>query len=701
MPSSAAAEGPAAPIGPPVARRENVVDTLHGVTVADPYRWLEDGNAKEVKTWLRMNDAYTRVHLESLPQREWLKKRLTELSYLETISSPTRRGKRFFFNRRHKDKEKAVYYWREGKDGEAKVLIDPNALSEDGSTAIRSVSPSFDGKWAAYKKSVNNSDEATMHVMNVATGKDSAIDVIDDAKYAWADWHPDGSGFYYVSLPPKGAVPTADRPGEAQVKFHKLGTSQKDDVLVHDKTGDPQTFVGPQISRDGNFLFFYKWHGWAKNDIYFKDLRKTGHHEHTSWQPFAVGHDAKFDVYVWKGKIFVRTNLNAPRFKLYVVDPAKPELAAWKEIVAEKKDAVLDDFSILGDHLALRYMVNASSRVDVADLEGKVLRSITLPGIGSVYGPSGNPEDDTAYYGFASYVMPTNVYETSMKTGASKLWFELEVPIDPSPLLVEQVFYSSKDQTKVSMFIVRQKDMPRDGSTPVLLTGYGGFDVSMTPSFIASYFPWLEKGGAVAIPNLRGGGEYGEEWHKAGMKENKQNVFDDFIAAAQYLFDNGYTKSERLAIRGASNGGLLVGAAMVQRPDMFRAVICGVPLLDMVRYHQFESGKTWIGEYGSADDPEAFKYLFAYSPYHHVKEGTKFPAMLMLTADSDDRVDPNHARKFTAAVRWANRSENNILLRVETQSGHGGGDMIKKHVEEWTDIYAFMFDELGMSSKAN
>ncbi len=671
-----------------------MVDTLHGVKVADPYRWLEDGKSQEVKQWLMMYDAHTRVHLEALPQRAWLHERLTELSYLESITPPSRKGKRFFFSRRHKDKEKRVYYWRQGKAGEPRVLIDPNTLSADGSVSIKSVIPSFDGKWVAYKRSENNSDEATLHVMDVATGKVSTTDKIENAKYAWAEWEPKGTGFYYVSLPAKGVVKTQDRPGEAQVKFHKLGTSPKSDTLIHDKTGDPKTFIGPEISRDGNFLFFYKWYGWAKNDLYFKDLRK-----HQDWQKFAVGHDAKFSAYAWKGRIYVRTNMGAPRFKLYVVDPDKPQMAAWKEIVPQRKQAVLSNFSVLGDHLALSYMVNASSQVEIADLEGKVLRTIALPGIGSVTGPSGNPEDDTAYYGFSSYTVPVTVYETSIKNGRSKKWFELEVPVDASPFMVEQLWFESKDKTRVSMFVVRRKDMPKDGSTPLLMSGYGGFNISYTPRFMATYFPFLEKGGSVAFPNLRGGGEYGEDWHRAGMLANKQNVFDDFQAAAQHLFDKGYTRPDRIAIRGASNGGLLVGASMVQRPDMFRAVVCGVPLLDMVRYDKFESGKTWIGEYGSADDPDQFKYLYAYSPYHHIKKHTKYPALLMLTADSDDRVDPNHARKFSAAIRWANAGSSHQLLRVETKSGHGGGDMVKKRVAQWTDIYAFLFDELEMNPK--
>jgi len=680
------------PPGPPLARRESVVDILHGVKVHDPYRWLEDVSSDETQKFLRDHDSFTREHLANLPGRAALHKRLTELSYIDWVSSPRRRGKRFFFQQRHKDKEKKVWYWREGKTGEPKVLLDPNEMSDDGSVALKGVWPSWDGKLAAYKLSENNADESTMYVMNVSTGQNRKVDTIAGAKYARASWNPDGTGFYYTRLPVDDAIPTADRPGYAQIYFHEIGKDPSSDKLIHDKTGDPTVFVGASVSRDGNYLFYYQYHGWAKNDVYYKDLRK-----HSEWQPFAVGVDAKFYVYAWKDQFYIHTNLDAPRWRMFRADARSPERDDWKEIVAEHDKSVLEDFSLLGEHLVLTYLHNASSKVKIVDLDGKLVRNLDLPGIGSVLGPVGNPEDDTAYYGFASYTTPHAIYETSIKSGGRTPYFQLEVPVDPAPYLVEQVWYRSKDRTPISMFIIRRKDLSKDGSTPFLLSGYGGFSINMTPSFRTNWFPFLEKGGAIAVPNLRGGAEYGEEWHKAGMLTKKQNVFDDFIAAAEYLIAEGYTAPQRLAIRGGSNGGLLVGAAMTQRPELFRAVVCAVPLLDMVRYHLFGSGKTWMTEYGSADDPEQFKALHAYSPYHRVKRGTSYPALFMLTADSDDRVDPLHARKFAAAARWANSNTNLMLLRVETKAGHGGGDMVKKKVARQTDTFSFLFEQLGMN----
>jgi prolyl oligopeptidase len=677
--------------GPPLARRDDIVEMLHGVAVADPYRWLEDEKAPDVKQFLGAHNAYTRRLLDGVSGRRELAARLNELSYLESVSTPRRRGTRYFFSRQHKDKEKDVYYWREGKTGEPKLLIDPNLMSDDGSVSVRDVSPSWDGKWVAYKVAENNADEATLYVMEVATGKISEIDRIEGAKYAHAAWEPKSKGFYYTRLPVDASIPVADRPGHAAVYFHELGGDPVGDRLVHERTGDPRVFIHPEISRDGRYLFIYKYFGWRRNDVLYKDLTR-----HEEWQPFAVDEDATFDAYSWKGKIYVKTNLGAPRYKLMVVDPQKPALADWKELVPEREDAVLDGFGVVGDRLALNYLENASSRIEIVDLSGKLVRKVALPGIGTVIGPIGDPFDDTAYYGYFSYTTPLTVYETSVKSGGSQVYFELEAPVDTEPYSVEQVWYRSKDGTKVSMFVIGKKDMPRDGSTPFVLRGYGGFNINQVPSFRATWFAWLERGGAIAVPNLRGGGEYGEAWHRDGMLAKKQNVFDDFIAAAEFLVAEGYTKPERLAIEGGSNGGLLVGAAMVQRPELFRAVICHVPLLDMVRYHKFGSGKTWISEYGSADDPEQFRYLHAYSPYHHVKQGTRYPALLMMTADSDDRVDPMHARKFLAAIRHATTSPHPTLLRVEDNAGHGGGDLIKKQVEAATDVYAFLIDQLGL-----
>lgn len=689
--AAAASAKRTAPPGPPLARREPVAETLHGVEVVDPYRWLEDESSKEVSTFLREHHTYARAQLDALPTRDALVSRLTKLSYLESVSSPRRRGSRFFLTRRHEDKEKLVHYWRASRDGEDRVLIDPNRLSDDGSLSVRDLSVSWDGRWVAYKKAANNADEAELEIKHVVTGKVREGEVIPGAKYATASWDETSKGFYYTRLPMDVDIPTADRPGYAAVYYHQLGTDPARDRLVHQKTGDPEVFIRGEVSRDGRYLFVSKYHGWAKVDVVYKDLR----HDET-WKPLAVGMDAKFYPEAHEGRIYVLTNYGAPRFRLMEFEPEKPHVSDWKELVPQHETAVLKDMTVVGGHLALKYLEKASSLLTIADLDGREVRRVELPGIGTIAGPSGHPDDDIAYYSFSSYTTPWTIYETSVEKGGAKPYFELDVPVDPEPYVVEQVFYPSKDGTKVSMFIVRRKDLKKDGTTPFILHGYGGFNISELPEFRASSFAWLEAGGAIALPNLRGGGEYGEAWHRSGMLDKKQNVFDDFIGAAQWLIDEGYTSSKRLAIRGGSNGGLLVGAVMVQRPELFRAVVCAVPLLDMVRYHRFGSGKTWISEYGSADDPKQFPYLYAYSPYHHVEDDVAYPALLMLTTDSDDRVDPLHARKFVAAVRHASSSGHPVLLRVEENAGHGGGDKVDKRVQQQADIFAFLMRELDV-----
>lgn len=678
-----------APAGPPLAKREPVTDVVHGVTIQDPYRWLEDGDAPEVKAFLAAHQEHTRAELDAVPERAALEARLRELRYIETVSSPRRRGTRYFFQRRPKDQEKTIYFWREGEAGEPKVLIDPNTMSDDGSVSVRGVSVAWNGELVAYKVAENNADEATMRVMRVADGEELEGDRIEGAKYAHASWEPGGRGFYYISLPVDDSIPVDERPGYAEARYHRIGTDPADDPVVFPKTGDPRVFLDVELSRDGRYLFLYKYFGWTKVDVLFKDLRRD-----REFRPLAVGLDAKFAVEAHGGRFYLRTNLDAPRYRLFLVDPKRVAREQWKEIVPERERAVLEGAQVLGGKLVLRYLDKASGRLEVADLQGKVERVVKLPGIGSVYGPQGNPEDDVAYYGFASYDRPTTIYRTNLRTGETSTYFELDVPVDPSPYQVEQVAYPSKDGTEITMFVIRRRDMPLDGTAPLLLRGYGGFNINQTPAFVPSWYAWLERGGAIAVPNLRGGGEYGEGWHRAGMREKKQNVFDDFVGAAEWLIEHRYTRADKLAIMGGSNGGLLVGAAMVQRPALFGAVVCAVPLLDMVRYHRFGSGRTWISEYGSAEDPEQFRYLHAYSPYHHVKEGTAYPALLMLTADSDDRVDPLHARKFLAAVRHASSSGEAALLRVESNAGHGGGDMVDKHVQRDADVYAFLLREL-------
>jgi len=682
----------------PETRAVDVKDVVHGLTIADPYRWLEDEKAPEVKAWMAAQDKYARDAIAKLPGREALTARLKQLYYVDSVSAPAHRGTRFFYRRTHADREKAVYYWREGENGAEKVLLDPNTMSKDGTTSVGMVVPSWDGKFVAYTTKANNSDEATLHVMEVATGKERPGDRIEGAKYASPSWAPDASGFYYTWLPPLSKeVTVADRPGFAELRFHPLGKDPEKDRLVHPATKNPQTFLGGGVSRDGHWLFVYVQHGWNSTDVYFRDARG----KELAWKPLAVGVDAQFEVEAYQDRFYVKTNWKAPRWRLLLADPKKPAMADWKELVPESPEgAVLEGVDIVGGHLALQWMKSAASALEVRTLGGKLVRAIALPTVGTASSLFGLPEDDTAYFTFVSFTQPAQVWKTSVKSGDTSLWAEVKLPIDTTPYTVEQVKYSSKDGTQVTMFIVRRKDLKRDGSTPFLLGGYGGFNVSITPSFSSGLYPWLEAGGAYATPNLRGGGEYGEEWHKAGMGAKKQNVFDDFIAAAEYLVKEGYTKPERLAIRGGSNGGLLVGAALTQRPDLFRAVICAVPLLDMVRYHLFGSGKTWIPEYGSSEDAAQAKTLFAYSPYHRVKGGTKYPAVLMMSADADDRVDPMHARKMAALLQASSTSGLPVLLRIEPHSGHGGADLVKQAVEQSADSYAFLMDILGMKAPA-
>ena len=669
----------------PATRAGDHADTLHGVVVKDPYRWLEDVKSAEVQAWMKAEDALARPELARLPERDAIAARLKELYYVDAISAPRHRGARYFYTRRHADKEKTIVYYKEGKAGAEKVLFDPNTWSADGSVSLGGFTPSWDGKLIAYTVKKNNSDEATLHVHDVASGKKSDVDVIEGAKYASASWTPKGDGFYYTWLPVDPKIPEADRPGFAEVRFHKIGDDPKNDRVVRAARHDPTSFMYADLSRDGRWLFLYVRHGWTSVDLHVKDLKAGAK---ADFVPLAVGQKAHYSAEAFKGRFYVTTDEGAPRSRVFAVDPKKLDRKEWKEIVPEQKDATIDSAEILGGRLAISYLKNAQSMLRVLDLDGKPVREVALPGVGTVGGPSGLADEDTAYFSFTSFTTPSEIHEMSMKTGAVKLYSKVKVPVDTSPFVVEQVFYPSRDGTRISMFVVRKKDLPRDGSTRAMLYGYGGFQISKTSSFTASIYPWLERGGLFAVPNLRGGGEYGEQWHEDGMLLKKQNVFDDFIGAAEYLIKEGYTRSDRLAISGGSNGGLLVGAAMVQRPDLFSAVLCAVPLLDMVRYHLFGSGKTWISEYGSADDAEQFKVLHGYSPYHQVKPGTKYPPLLLLSADSDDRVDPLHARKFAAAVQAASTG-GPVLLRIEQHSGHGGADMVKAAVEEGADRYAF------------
>jgi prolyl oligopeptidase len=677
----------------PDAPAKDVVEEIFGQTVHDPYRWLEDASSPEVRTWMAAEDKLARDALAKLPARDALAARLRELLYVETVTPPHQRGKRWFFTKRLADQEKAVVYFREGEQGKEQVLIDPNALSADGSISLHGWEPSWDGKSVAYTLHKNNADYGRLHVMNVATRKVTEIDSINDVRGP-GSWTPKGDGFYYTHYPVTAGVSVADRSGESVVRFHKLGTDPGKDPIEREKTGDPKRLMFAGLSRDGHWLILHVSKGTSANDLYYRDMRMRDR----AWRPLAISDGPnRFRVVAWKDRFYVYTNEGAPNGRVYKVDPKHPERSHWKEIVSEDNQAVLENATLVGDHLSLVYLRNVRSEIELRSLDGALVRKVPLPGIGATSGIFGDPEHDRAYFTFSSFTKPPNIYKTSVKTGATSIWFTLKVPIDPSPYEIEQLWFASKDGTQVPMFVVHRKGLPKDGSSSFLLTGYGGFNVPSFPSFRSAIYPWLEAGGGYALVNLRGGGEFGETWHQAGMKASKQNVFDDFVGAAEHLVRVGYTRPERLAILGGSNGGLLVGAALTQRPELFRAAVCAVPLLDMVRYHLFGLGKLWIPEYGSAEKESEFKVLYAYSPYHHVSRGVAYPALLMMSADSDDRVDPVHARKMTAALQSATSSDRPIWLRIERQASHGGADLVKQTVEQNADQYAFLMDQLGMN----
>lgn len=683
-----AAPPPTAP--PPPATRATVVEeTVHGRPVKDAFRWLEDEKAPDVQAWMNAQDAYARAQLAALPGREALTQRYKELYYIESMGAPLKRGGRLFYSRRHKDKEKAVIYWRQGTAGAEKVLLDPNTWSKDNTVSLGVWVPSWDGRKVVFAERPNAADEATLHVLDVDSGKRSAVDVIPGGKYASPTWARDNKGFYYERLPVDPSISVSERPGYTVFCFHALGSAPQKDPVLHEKTGDPATFLGGSVSNDGQWLMVNISRGWNENDVYFRRVTDKG-----PWKLLVKGADATYGVTAWNNVFYVLTDEGAPNLRVFSVDPAHPERAAWKERIAEQKDVVLQDISVVGGQLVVSALRNVVSEIRIHTLDGAPVRTVELPGLGTTSHPLGTEDDDEAFFTFSSFTMPQQVFRTSVRSGKSDVWSAVKVPVDPSAYTVEQVFYPSRDGTRVPMFLVRRKDLKKDGSHPVLLYGYGGFSVNLTSTFQSFIYPWLEAGGVYAVPNLRGGGEFGKAWHDAGKGALKQNVFDDFAAAAEFLVKEGYTRPERLAVRGGSNGGLLVGALMAQRPELVGAVICAVPLLDMTRYHLFGSGKTWIPEYGNPEVAADSQWLSAYSPYQRLTDGVRYPALLMMSADHDDRVDPMHARKFVARVQQASTSRAPAWLRVERNAGHGGADQVAKGVESSVDQVAFLLSVL-------
>ena len=693
-PPEAAVTAPVAPPEPvaPVTRTVDVKDIVHGVELADPYRWLEDEKSTDVQTWMADSDAYARHQLAKLPARGWLAKRFKELYYIDSVGVPVQRGSTLFYSRRKADQDKAILYVHE-TGADERVLLNPNDWGGETPRSLGDWTPSDDGQKLAFQEKPNAADEATLKVLDVATGLISDIDIIPGAKYASVDWTPDGKGFYYEWLPTDANIPVDARPGYTEVRWHTLGTNPTTDTLVRERTGDPETFLESYLSDDGNYLFIQVAHGWNATDVWVKDLRKDN-----EFKPLAVGVPNIFVVDAHKDELYIYTDEGAPKKKIYKTSAKKLERKAWKEVVPEDPAATLDGFAIVGGQLALTYMKDVKTEIRWTTLDGKKSRTQSLAGVGVASFPSGEKSSTEAYYQFSSFTSPPQIYRLGVSDLSSELWAQIKIPVETSNYTSEQVWYTSKDGTKVPMFLVHRKDIVAGGKNPTLLYGYGGFDVSLLPDFKASRYPFLEAGGVYAIANLRGGGEFGKAWHEAGQLDKKQNVFDDFAAAAQYLIDTEWTSAGKLAINGGSNGGLLMGASMTQHPELYRAVVCAVPLLDMVRYHLFGSGRTWIPEYGSAEDKAQFESIVKWSPYQNVKPGTDYPDLLMLASDHDDRVDPNHSRKFTASIAAADSTGAVPMIRIEKNAGHGGADKVAQSIEYSADMYAFIFDRLGMKA---
>jgi len=661
------------------------------VEVRDPYRWLEDGDAEEVRRWSEAQGRHTRAALDAIPFTAAIRERLRVLFSIGLVSAPAIRGDRYFHQRRTGDQEQPVLYLRQGREGEDRVLLDPARFAEDRTSALDWYYPSDDGRRLAYGVSEGGSEKSVLRILDVDTGRDLA-DVIPFTRACSLEWRPDGSGFFYTRYPEPGSVPPGEENYRRRVYEHVLGRDWREDPLVFGADRPPEDWANVHLSPGGRWLAVSVSRGWTRTDVYLRDLASPD-------SPFVTvieGLDAIFGVDVRNDRLYLQTNLDAPRSRLVAADLEHPGRETWRDVLPEGPD-VLEGTALIGDWIVAVWLRDASSRVTLHARDGTLLHEVALPVIGSVAGLTGEWDGREAFLGFTSYAVPPTVYRLALPDPALELWARAPGEVDADRFRVRLVHYPSRDGTLVSMFLVDARDRPTDGRGAALLTGYGGFNISHTPAFGRGVIQFLEKGGLYAVAHLRGGGEYGEDWHRQGMLDRKQNVFDDFLAAADFLLQQGHAGRGRLAIMGGSNGGLLVGAALTQRPGLFRAVVCQVPLLDMVRYHLFRIARLWIPEYGSADDPEAFRWLHAYSPYHHVRDGTPYPAVLITTGESDSRVDPLHARKMAARLQAATSSDHPILLRLETRAGHGQGKPLSKTLEEWTDVWAFLFSELSLA----
>ncbi len=662
----------------------------HGTEVTDHYQWLENADDPKVQAWVDAQVKLTRLQIDSLPQRKHLIARFNELWRYDDETVPKRvlKGDRIFYWAKKKTDEKWVFVTREHENAEPRIVLNPNEWPAN--ETIAGIEPSRDGQYLAFGKAIGGDENPVYRIMETATGR-----ILPDSLAGWKQgvnaWLPDNSGFYYSAKPLKGTVPDGEEDYWHSVYFHKLGTSAEMDrkVFGHEKV--KEYWHGAAVSEDGRYEVFVRSLFYA-SEIYF---RKTGSAD--SLIPLATGLDAEYNVEFVGDKILIVTDSNAPLYQVYIADAAKPQRENWRVLIPQHEKDKLSSIAPVAGHLYATYEHNAHTVVRIYDLNGQYVRDLAMPTIGSG-GVSGYWSRDDVWVSFTSFAYPPTTFKYDFTANKLNVYKAFPLKIDVSNIEVEQVWYPSEDGTPVSMFLVHRKGLKKDGKNPVYLYGYGGFNISLTPYFSNSYLVWLEAGGMIAIANLRGGGEYGQAWHKAGMFEKKQNVFDDFIAAGEWLIANNYTNPQKLAIGGGSNGGLLVGAVAVQRPDLFKAVDCAVPLLDMLRYHQFEFAKVWAEEYGSADDPEQFKYIYKYSPYHNVKEGVNYPTMLITGSARDARTNPLHARKMVARMQAANPNGQPILLREQTDSGHHGGTTISVQIEQAADAWAFMMNQLGITT---
>jgi prolyl oligopeptidase len=677
----------------PQTAKVDHVDDYHGTKVSDPYRWLEDDNSPQTASWVEAQNKVTFGYLEQIPQRQQLRERLTRLWNYERYGVPFKEGGRYVFSKNSGLQNQSVLYTVKSLDEEPRLLLDPNQLSADGTVALGPYSISEDGRFLAYSLSTAGSDWQEFKVRDIESGQDLP-DHIRWVKSSGASWTKDAKGFFYSRY---------DEPASTnqfkgvnyfhKLYYHKLGTPQSDDPLIYHRPDQKEWGFSGGVTDDGRYLVIHVWQGTdTRNRLFYLDLEQGGGKVVELLNDF----DADYSFIDNIGTVFyLRTDLNAPRGRVIAIDVAQPARANWREVLPQTSDR-LQGASLVHNQLVALYLKDAHTDVRIYDLDGKPVRRVELPGIGTAGGFAGKRGDAETFYAFTGFTTPTTIYRYDLATGLSTVFRQPKVDFDPTHFETRQVFYTSKDGTRVPMFITHQRGLTLNGRNPTVLYGYGGFDISLTPVFSVSTVVWMELGGVYAVPNLRGGGEYGKEWHEGGMKLRKQNVFDDFLAAAEWLIANKYTSREKLAISGGSNGGLLVGACMTQRPDLFRAALPAVGVMDMLRFDKFTRGWAWTSDYGSPQDPTDFEALYAYSPYHNLKPGTHYPATLVTTADHDDRVVPAHSFKFAARLQEYHRGPNPVLIRIETKAGHGAGKPTSKLIEETADKFAFLIRELNI-----